>query len=442
MLIQAYKEDEAHTEFLLREDPHRESDDWGFERRPTRACPVNSFRIEWIYLIDLDLDVFRVSDIDNDDLLNPGAYGTQFFRLDNIPSHLFSCDELDHGVSESLPAEYLATHLDDIPEPDPVLLALHDSLAPPPEATLSLPSGERRSSWHRLQLELISEFVRYFRYSFIDSCPSRVSSPFVFRQMAYAVLCLTSRAGMKFHPTTVKYLLEADEVQELARTPTWEPPDTDTYWLGDVLIVLDEHLSVDTACPYFNASIARAVQLAAATPATAVIFSVNAVILVQITPGEPITHTPALPLFTLDPVAPFSADALARLDSVAYATPGVLALLDLFNTYPRIPRFAPLSPARLPTELCRMVFRAADGTTQDALEASCRLFRSIAGEYPRVDNRTIDKWGPDDGLMVGGRDGWGWQVGLWGTEKLELNMAVVSLGREMSLGWEDLTDDL
>lgn len=380
--------------------------------------------------------------MDNDYPLQPGAYGTQFFRLDNIPRHLFSCDAEDQVLSESLPAEYLATHLDDIPDSDPVLLALYDSLAPPPEATLSLPSGDRGSSWHRLQLVLISEFVRYFRYSFIDCCPSRVSSPFVFRQIAYAVLCLTSRAGMKFHPTTAKYLLEAGEVEELVRTPTWEPPDTDTYWLGDVLIVLDEHLSIDIDCEYFTASIARAVQLATTTPTTAVIFSVNAVILVQITPGEPITHTPVLPLFTLDPVAPFSVDALARLESVAYATPGVLALLDLFNTHPRIPRFAPLSPARLPAELCRMVFRAADSTTQDVLEASCRLFRSIAGEYPRVDGRTIDKWGPDDGLMVGGRDAWGWQVGLWGTEKLELNMAVVSLGRQISLGWDDLIDEL
>lgn len=404
---------------------------------------MNDVFLEWIYLVDLDLDVFRVSDIDNDDPLNPGAWGTQFFRLDNIPRHLFSYKLENRVMSESMPAEYLAKHLDDVPDPDPVLLALYDSLAPPPEATLSLPSGDRISSWHRLQLDLIREFVLYFAYSFRDSCPSRLSSPFVFRQMAYAVLCLTSRAGMKFHPTTAKYLLEADEVEYMLHTPTWEPPDTDTYWLGDVLIVLDEHLSVDTLDEYTHPSIARAIQLAPATPTTAVIFSVQALMLVQITPGERITHTMALPLLPLDPsMLSFTPEALLSLEAVKYATPGVLALLDLFNTHPRIPRFAPVSPARLPTELCRMVFHAADGATQDALEASCRLFRSIAGEYPRVDGCPVYKWGPDDGLRVGGREGWGWQVGLWGREKLELNMTVVSIGHPLSSSFDDLSSEL
>lgn len=399
--------------------------------------------IDWVYTIDIDQNVFRVCET-VEEPFEPGTVGTQYFRLDNIPRHLFKEEIVgssDLMMRVSVPAIYLATHLDRFPQPDRGLLALYDSFAPPPQATFSLPSGDRMSTWHRLQLELIQQFVQYFRLSFCDSCPSRYSSPFVFRQMAYAVLCLTSRAGLKFHRCTATYLLDADSIDPRVRTPTWEPPETDTYWLGDVLIVLDQDLSVSSPSANTKASIARAVQLAPATPTTAVILSVNAIILVHIAPGQPITHTARLPLLTLGPSAhPFTPQAIASLQSVSYATPGVLALLDLFNTHPRIPRFAAVSPARLPVELCRMVFHAADEPTQDALEASCRIFRAAAGEYPRIGELTLDTWGPHDKVKLGAlyEGGDGWQVGLWGMEKVEINMPVVRIRRERSVRCEDL----
>lgn len=256
--------EEEQTKLLEREDPHRDPDDWGFERRPSRACPVNDVFIEWIYLIDLDLNVFRVSDSSNNDPLNPGAEGTQDFRLENIPRHLFTGegeDPTDLGcyslMSELIPAEYFATDLDSVPEADPALLEFYESFAPPPEATFSLPSGERKSSWHRVQLELICEFVEYYVYSFRDSCPSRNSSPFVFQQMAYAILGLTSRAGIKFHHCTAIHLLDPDQPHTQFRIPSWEPPDSDTYWLGEVIIVLDQHLSIASPSANTEASIAR-----------------------------------------------------------------------------------------------------------------------------------------------------------------------------------------
>lgn len=420
---------------LMRENPNRTPDGWGFEQMPSRVCPVNDLLIEWIYVVDLDLNVFRVSDRENDNPLKPGAEGTQYFRLDNIPRYLFTPEKGEANgaprypvMSEPIPAEHFATNIDGVTEPD---LALYDSGAPPPEATFPLPSRERSSTWRQLQLELIREFVQYFVHSFHDSCPSRTSSPFVFRQIAYAVLCLTSRAGMKFHRSTTVHLLYAEELEPMVRTPWWEPPDTDTYWLGDILIVLDQHLCVSAPCRNTNAAIARAVQLAPATPTTAVIFSVHAVLLVHIVPGEPIRHTAALPLFTLDPTAPpFTPEAVAHLDNIAYATPGVLALLDLFTTHARIPHFPGVSPALLPAELWYMVFHAADKATQEGLEASCRFFRALAVEYPRLGGRTLFKWGPDDALQGGALDGCGWQVGLWGREKVCLNMPLVRLLRE------------
>lgn len=404
---------------------------------PSRVCPVNDIFIEWIYVVDLDLNVFRVSDTDNDNPLEPGTQGTQYFRLDNIPRHLFENQAMETTgyrypvMCESHTTEYSLFDMGDVPAPDPILLASYEALTPPPTSTFSLPCGDRKSTWHKLQLQLLREFVQYFVYSFRDSCPSRTSSPFVFQQLAYAVLCLTSRAGMKFHRTTSEYVLHFDSIDPISRTPTWDPPDGDSYWLGDILIVLNQHVCTAAngdPSASTKASIALAVTLAPSTPTIAVIFSVHAIMLVNIVPGEPITHTVALPLFTLDPAAePFGDEATASLEGVSYATPGVLALLDLFTAHPRVPCFAAVSGARIPTELCLMVFRFADQETQDAMEASCRMFRAIAEQYPRFAGRRVDKLGSGGWVEFAGTDEYGWEMGLWGREKVAVNMPVLKL---------------
>lgn len=420
---------------LAREDPDRPREDWGYSRMPSRECPVNDLFIEWIYVIDLDLDVFRVSDTNINNPDEPGM--NRYFRIDNIPRDFFLRETVETTgwrypvMSDLVPDEHFADHLGAIPEPEPTLLALYQSFSPRPVFSFSIPSGDRNSPWDRLQLELLGEFVQYFIYSFSDSWPSRTSSPFVFRQLAYAVLSLASSDGMKFHYTTAKHALHANDLDAELCTPSWDPPDDDTYWLGDVLIVLNQHLSTTangSPSPTTQASIAHAVQLAGAKPTIAVIFSVRWILLVHIAPGEPITHSVALPLLALDPTAePFSEESLAGLETGGYATPGFLALIDLFRMYPHVPRFRALSSAIFPAELCRMVFRYADEDTQTALEETCRMFRAIAAEYPRIGGRTLAKWGPEDSLEFGGPQNYGWEVGVWGRDKLRLNMPVVRL---------------
>lgn len=149
---------------------------------------------QWVYLIDLDLNVFCVSDSDTYTLENPISRGIQFFRLDNIPRHFLGCAAIEETgleypiMSDRVPPEHFADHLGQIDAPDPALLVMYRTFCPAPTATFSLSAGPRSSAWQKLQLLLIREFVQYFTYSFIDSCPSRVSSPFVFRQLAYAIL--------------------------------------------------------------------------------------------------------------------------------------------------------------------------------------------------------------------------------------------------------------
>lgn len=394
----------------------------------------------WIYVIDLDLDVFRVCYRARDAPPAPGHRDTQYFRLDNIPRELFQYQMVSLGYSimgVDVPPEYCANHLSDAPPPNTTLLALYASFSPPPAATFSVPVRPRRFSWHNVQLLLVKHFVDTFAYSCRDACPSPTSSPFVFQQIAYAILSITSTVGLKFYRRT-----SLGTVDPVLRTPCWEPSNTDIYYLGDVLIVLDWHLRAGEPSGNTHASIARAVQVATELPRVAVVFSMHAVVVVNIAIGGIITHTPVLPLFTLDDAhEPFDSLAMAALTEIGYATPGILALLDLFTVYPRVTSGIGAVPPALPTEVWRMVFRRADEKTQAVLEECCRFFRVLAGENPRIGGGTVVSWREQGFLWVGAKDDTecvvnmmemekgeeGWDVVVWGEEMFRLGMPTMGL---------------
>lgn len=271
--------------------------------------------------------------------------------------------------------------------PDPELLELYASLSPR-QAPPFFPTAHNATQ-RRLQLLLLKEFVEHFLPSFQDSCSARNRSPFVVRQLAYAILCLT-RSHAKFHATNAPHKLLREGVPWGIQTPTWEPPSMDNYWLGDVLIVLSEHIQHTEV---LHAAIAKAVQLACAVggpfDTVAVIFSVRCIAIANIrrTPcGQvAVSHSPTLPLLSFDDtVDAFGKEAMEALRNIKYNTPGIQTLLELFcSARPVSP--PPLSRLQnLPTEICQHLFRGADPAVQGILEQSCRLFREIANEYPRV----------------------------------------------------------
>ncbi|KAL0634972.1 hypothetical protein Q9L58_006090 [Maublancomyces gigas] len=161
----------------LAHDHDHQFGDWGYATMPSRVCPINFTFMEWIYVIDLELNVFRISTYDNDTPLEPGRYRTQYFRLDNIPRDLFEPEAVAATgltyliMSGIVAAEHSVDCLSEIPAPDPVLLELYQSFSPAPTPSFALPSGDRKSHWCKLQLGLLGEFVKYFVYSFRDSCP-------------------------------------------------------------------------------------------------------------------------------------------------------------------------------------------------------------------------------------------------------------------------------
>lgn len=259
----------------------------------------------------------------------------------------------------------------------------------------------------------------------------------MFHQVAYATLSITSTVGLKFDRMT-----SLGTVDPWFRTPYWEPPDSDIYYLGDVLIVLNAHLHAGPLTPSTHASIARAVEGSSALPCVAVVFSVNAVIIVNIDSAGAITHTPALRLFQLDDThEPFGAPALAALEDIGYATPGVLALLDLFVAHPRATTIMGAVPRALPTELWRLVFRRAEEETQQALQACCRFFRVLAVKSPRIGGGTIVAWRKEGFVWVGAAEETeyvvnvrevdeeeeGWEVSVWGRDVVALGFPALGL---------------
>lgn len=207
---------------------------------PCRRCPTLDLYIEWMYIIDLDQNVFRVYG-----QYNPYTWDKcriQYFRLDNIPRWLFELEATETVLEmdwicpappvitasiNNVPAEYYADYLREIPTPDQELLGLFQTLSPrlghyvPPAAYVPV--------WRQLQVQLLEQFVEYFLRSFHDVCPSRKSSPFIIRQLAFATLCILRSGGMKFHITNSPRKLRLDTVRGGLQTPAWEPPDADSY---------------------------------------------------------------------------------------------------------------------------------------------------------------------------------------------------------------------
>lgn len=443
---------------------------------PSRYCPELDTFIEWIYVIDLDQNILRVY-AQNDPFMWDTC-GIQYFRLDNIPRWLFDLEEIKTdsewrvcsvypiitATEETVPLECWANYVRDIPKPKTELLDFYHSLSH--QTKLSIAPAAHSPTWRRLQILLLGQFVEYFLRSFHDVCPSRKSSPFIVRQLAYAVLCLLQpggTAGMKFHGTVAPHKLFYGWVRGGIQTPSWEPPDSDSYWLGNVLIVLDEHIydHSDYLAPISKAAIAKTVQLACAADTgsdpdvVAVIFSIHCIFIVKVhkTPDGPVvSHTANLPLLSCigDIGNALGALDMRILKRLKYSTVGIQALMSVFAS--RVPAQRQSGPANLPTELCQQIFQSADPKTQNALEGSCRLFRDIAAQHPRIGEWTLLKCSGDTNFIgiqsstqsehvvalrpMNGRhrsrrpnfDTSGFEVGLWGCdEKLQLNMQLFTI---------------
>lgn len=387
---------------------------WGYSEFPSRYRPTVNDLIKWIYIIDFDQNLFCISNINGIFRNHQKSCKTQYFRLDNIPRWLFALYPVWTDTTKketvypvmiasrtAIPAEYLADYIRRVPEPKLELLELYQSFSTHLLPVFTVASRDDTSAWRRIQLQLLQQFLKYFEHSIYDSCPSRKGSPFVLRQVAYAILSLTRSAGIKFNWTNEMYKLYFGNVQYGVKTPYWEPPNADSYWLGDILIVLDEHIYFHNGqpAPITKVAIAKAVQLAGTTrtsPDTVVIvFSVFSIIIINIhqTPeGPEVSHSGNLPLLEIgNRMNSAGIVTMVSLEPVQYVTTTIEALMNLFSSHGLVPRPSTRvsRPGNLPTEICEYLFHHADRTAQCDLGKSCRVFRDIAKQYPQFGDWTL-----------------------------------------------------
>lgn len=374
--------------------------------------------------------MFRVSGAnDVDEWEN---WGTQYFRLDNIPRWLFELEPADAAMNVypvmlaslmDLPNEYWAT-AGDVPEADLWFVYSYHRSSPRVVDSIA-PTRKDSTTWRRLKQQLLAQFVKYYVLSLKDVWPSIDGSEFVFRQLAYAILCiLQGGISMRFNSTSMVHKILLASMPRATRTPNWQPPDSDCYWLGDVIVVLDEYIEHQ---PNLRAAIGKAIQVAHTSSATsAVIFSLSCVVTVKIchtSQGVIVWHTNPLPFFNWDLASnPCGKNDTLRPVIQTHASPTIVALLDLFESSSQSP--LPVLSRPLPAEICELIFRSADVKTQNALEGSCRLFRRVAQSLPRIGRWTLFKCSGDSDYTAIPSSGKDWQISG------ERVVNVVGMGKE------------
>lgn len=369
-----------------------------------------------MYVIDLDQNTFRVSGAN--DVYEWENWGTQYFRLDNIPRWLFELEPADAAKNVypvmlasfmDLPNEYWAI-AGGVPEVDLWFVYSYQKSSPRVVDSIA-PTRKDSTTWRRLKQQLLAQFVKYYVLSLNDVWPSIEGSKFVFRQLAYAILCiLQGGIGMRFNPTSLLHKLLLASMPRATRTPNWQPPDSDCYWLGDVIVVLDEYIEHELN---LRAAIGKAIRVAHASSATsAVIFSLSCVVTVKIchtSQGLVVWHTKRLPFFNWD----LASNPCGKNDTLhpviqARTNSTIMALLDLFESSSQ--SLLPVLSRPLPAEICELIFRSADVKTQHALEGSCRLFRRVAQSLPRIGQWTLLKCSGGSDFIAIPSSGKDWQI--------------------------------
>lgn len=472
-----FRLEEARILALTRASPLkgvRDQTYWGYRVLPSRILPQDLLTVQWIYVIDLDQNVFRI--YHKNHCVNTDR-SAQYFRLDNIPRWLFELDPLPaagkddpmtHPVMTATPATVPVEHWAyilrqiprQIPTVKPELLELYRSFSPDKYPPFCVPPGPNIPTWKCLQLQLLHRFLEFFRYSLVDIHLSSGCSNFVRRQLSYAILSHMRHTGMKFNSTDVRYMVYFGHISPEVRTPSWEPPTTDSYWFGDVLILLTEHIYFFEGQPTIStkAEIATVVQLAtthSSLDTVAILFDISRIVIVNIhhTPhGLQVSHSHCLPLVDISGRATGFGTDIRRLTTTRYGSPGIEALMNLFSSRPQFPPSAiPVArPGNLPIELCEQIFRYADHEVQCELERTCGVFRYIATLYPQIgewtlvrctgDNNFVARRGSSQSMHEVRIDGvWkvrgrntpgrsGFEVGLCGAgEMLKLNVPLLNV---------------
>lgn len=367
--------------------PKNQFDFWGYAFRPSRIPPSFDFHINWVYIVDLDDCMFTVAE---------SVKSKRQFRLDNIPRWLFE-DSSDCGgvMTAAVPTEYLA-EFRTVAGPDMGLVAFYMTCSPKIQPMYETLQKEQFSAPQTLRLALLNQFVERFSTTFQDLGSSTGKDSFSFRQLTYAILSLCNiGADVRLKRERLWWNYNKVIGTESEATLDYDIPDAATYWLNDVLVVLEPRIH---AQQYLHAAIGRAIKKAQPKhrpTVVTIICSLDLVVLANINTnpaGTYVVHTRNLLLCPENELG----RKWTTLES--HPTEGIVALFELFVTH--LP--APTSfPGGLPTELCYDLFNFCEPSTKLSLASTCRLFRRIASEQLTLEGWTLLRpWGHNDANFV------------------------------------------
>lgn len=242
-------------------------------------------------------------------------------------------------------------------------------------------SKDNSTLWKSLRLLLLRQFLH--RYN----CTTRIydgfgwqhKSFFVFRQLVYALVSIAHEANIiRFRERPASY--EMGIGGPIDATPSWEPPTTDSYWIGDVLIVLDPDMYRRAD---HHAALVDAIQLGPGhKKTTAIVFSTSDVTAFEVHSSPDEVHISQIS--GRGGVFGNPQRACCICCCTQEPTPSLLLLIDILASA-SAKVHPPRSYPALPVEICETIYDCAPPATQRALRASCRLFNTF---FQRI-NRDI-----------------------------------------------------
>lgn len=339
--------------------------------------------IKWAYIIDLDMQIFRVMLV---------GYSSRMYRLDNIPRWLFQLaagpspgsrcfDDGKHLLLDPVDRSHLSVH-EVLSEPDQTFLALYHSRTPKLCARPSPPGADAFPIRQQFRLVLLMMFYNGQRVMFHHASYQRteLSIP-LFYLLAYTGINLTrSRVEVRLEPDQ-RYNGSSKSIRRKGKSTQYKKlPSTPECWMDGVLVVVEPDLSTKEN---HHAAIGKVIHLMSAragshvvddnTRPTAIICSLCSIVLVYIR-GEEVTYTPNMEFFPHH--------NSRSVDTVA--SEGIFALFDIFYRPAQLAdpvSFPSPFNHHLPTEICQNIFSRACPATRTALETSCRLFRLISHDH-------------------------------------------------------------
>ena len=304
---------------------------------PSYMPVFNDRDIQWVYVIDLDREIFSV---------DHGAH----FKLGNIPRHGW-IDALDKTYNEHrlvLPAllpDNAVTSLVVKPDPPDVqLMRLYEEL------DIEIVTSNGINGFHPAQRQEPLFCARIFQV--FQRTQERVLAhlllgwkpdDFAFREIAFTIVCLASgrhnvslvedwRFADDDAHGCVNLMNSSDQEEEsefvahmgvgarLNDNPAGSAPQSSMYWFEGVLVHLVARLDKPGVIPQSVARVAqRARENCPWQPVDAVLISIAHVVLVRVFPDSKVQHTKLLPLFNLcdqpsqDPRERFSTSKLEEI---------------------------------------------------------------------------------------------------------------------------------